>query len=509
MDRYALLIETAALSTLICAVHRLKPRLTLAPLFLLLGLFEVFLFVAGQVPPDTTWSIQAMLVDGTPANLSYMLFMPAMLVTMVLIYVMESTKLARQTIAAVGIIYLAHGLFDFVIAHHAGHPPPGRVDLTHLAVARGELLMRVASAVAIACDFVVLIAVYQALINLTNRFKIPLFVPLFFALMAAMVCDSLVYELVYTANLTLDSMNFPDKIQAGVAFGIPMAAYLQFQLQKYPEVIRRGIVERGAFDIISTSDRVLASEAQLAEQRDQYASLQKIFGRYVSPDVVKSITSDPRRMELGGELRQVTVLFADIAGYSALSEGMGPKEVITVLNRYFREVSDEVLARQGMINEFEGDAVLAVFGAPLDVHGHADKAVECALALHKRVEHLNKKFQAEGLLDRWRTLGVDKLSVRIGIHTGEVVAGNIGSEARTKYAVIGDTVNTTSRVEGLNKKLGTSLLFTAQTYAAMANTTLKQRALAKGTHAVKGRVEHVEVFTIVAESSDRLPVPRA
>ena len=193
----------------------------------------------------------------------------------------------------------------------------------------------------------------------------------------------------------------------------------------------------------------------------------------------------------------MTILFADIRGYSTLAEALAPTEVIGLLNDYFKGVTRVILENKGMINEFEGDAVLAVFGAPLELENHAELAVNSALGMLDAVRDLNAVWEDDGTAARWRGAGVDGLAIRIGIHTGEVVAGNIGSEARTKYAVIGDTVNTASRVEGLNKTLQTSVLLTSTTRAAvLARSTVVPPLVDMGSHVVKGRTEPVRVFTI-------------
>ena len=149
-----------------------------------------------------------------------------------------------------------------------------------------------------------------------------------------------------------------------------------------------------------------------------------------------------------------------------------------------------------MINEFEGDAVLAVFGAPLPMEDHANRAIDAAHGMLAAVDDLNVEWDADGTSETWRAVGIDRLAIRIGLHSGPVVAGNIGSQARIKYAVIGDTVNTASRVEGLNKTLETSVLLTGATRALATTKHVTFEDL--GEHHVKGRTEPVHVFTTKA-----------
>ena len=126
-------------------------------------------------------------------------------------------------------------------------------------------------------------------------------------------------------------------------------------------------------------------------------------------------------------------MFADIRGYSTMSEAMAPTEVIALLNRYYERVTSIILEQKGMINEFEGDAVLAVFGAPNDLSDHAYRAICAGQGMLLAVDALNKEFEEDGTNLKWKSVGIDRLSIRVGIHTGPVVAGNVGSEARTKY----------------------------------------------------------------------------
>jgi len=146
-----------------------------------------------------------------------------------------------------------------------------------------------------------------------------------------------------------------------------------------------------------------------------------------------------------------------------------------------------------MINEIEGDGILAVFGAPLPSEDHADRSLHAAAAMLEAVERLNETWKADGTIEHLRAAGMDKLSIRIGVHTGDVVVGNVGTKDRVKYAVIGDTVNTAARVEGLNKELGTPMLCTSSTAERLQSPV---DLTDHGDHAVKGRQERVRVYSL-------------
>lgn len=484
MSASLLLLEISAFTVLICAVHALKPRLGLAPLYLLIGMLEVFLFVTGKTHPGGL-RIKTAMYFADPADLSYMLFLPLLLTSMVLVYVMEGTKEARRLLLGLLIVYLVHGVLDLVLANHAANPPAGHPSLADSVLVYYSLGSRLASSVAIAADFVVIIVSYQFVRNRLP--SLPLVVPLFCALLLAMVGDAVVYSSLRPyRTLEYEHLLLFEKLQAGLAAGLPMALYLGWQLRRHSGQLSRGILERGAFEIIDLRQRMAQVQAELEHVR-------RTFGRYVSTEVVDALMADPAKLRLGGEEREVTILFADIRGYSTLAESLEPTEIIGLLNRYFTRVTTVILDQRGMINEFEGDAVLAVFGAPLEMEDHAERAVEAAVGMLAAVAQLNVEWEKDGTADRWRSIGIDGLAIRIGIHTGKVVAGNVGSEARTKYAVIGDTVNIASRVEGLNKELRTSLLITSTTHQALVNA---HGVTDMGLHHVKGRAEPVQVYSV-------------
>jgi adenylate cyclase len=210
--------------------------------------------------------------------------------------------------------------------------------------------------------------------------------------------------------------------------------------------------------------------------------LRDALGRYVSPDIAMRVERNPQ--SLAGERRQVSILFSDLRGFTTLSERMAPDQMAARLTEYFDAMTTTIFARRGMVNDFIGDAILAVFGAPLDDPEHARHAIESALAMGEVLTGLNRRWQAEGL---------PSLRMGVGIHTGEVFAGNVGRAGKVKYAVVGDTVNLASRVESLNKELGTTMLMTEAAYRAAA---LDLEVTDRGPVSVKGREEPVRIYEV-------------
>ncbi len=166
--------------------------------------------------------------------------------------------------------------------------------------------------------------------------------------------------------------------------------------------------------------------------------IRSTFGRYLSDEIVTDILERPEGLELGGDLREVTIMMSDIRGFTTLSERLAPNQVVKMLNRYLGTMTDIIMEHQGTIDEFLGDAILAVFGAPLQRDDDADRAVRCALAMQAAMESINAANQREGL---------PEVETGIALNTGSVIAGNIGSERRSKYGFVGHPMNVTSRIE--------------------------------------------------------------
>ncbi len=221
--------------------------------------------------------------------------------------------------------------------------------------------------------------------------------------------------------------------------------------------------------------------------------LRDTFGRYVSPDIARRVLQDRSAALLGGEERDVTVVFSDIEGYSTMSELISPQEVLSMLNTYLGAMNEVIDQHDGCILEFLGDAILTVFNAPNDVEGHAERGVRCALAMRERLSVLNKEWYDLPVAHAWRAAGKEELRARIGIHTGRAVAGNLGSRTRMKYGVIGDVVNVAARIEALNKKVKTTVLISADTMHQLG-PELAARGKDVGAHEVKGRAGAVQVF---------------
>jgi len=219
--------------------------------------------------------------------------------------------------------------------------------------------------------------------------------------------------------------------------------------------------------------------------------VKRTFSRFVSKDVYAQLVADPEAARVGGARRDMSVLFADIRGFTTFTERGEPEEVVAQLNAYFSRMVEVVFAHQGTVDKFVGDMVMALFGAPLADPDHADHAVRAALGMLDALGDQNA---------RWAGEGRPALEIGIGVNSGDMVAGIIGSDTVMSYTVIGDAVNLGSRLESLNKEYGTRLIISEAT-----RVRLKGRYDMKplGDVTVKGRSEPVSIFEVLARRDRR------
>ena len=220
--------------------------------------------------------------------------------------------------------------------------------------------------------------------------------------------------------------------------------------------------------------------------------IQGAFSHYVPEKVVKQILENPDSLQLGGEERVVTVMFTDVAGFTSISEKLTPAELVHLLNEYLTEMTEIVLAHDGIIDKYEGDAIMAEFGVPVHYDNHAYMACSAALQMQKKLRYLRQKWEKENK---------PTLRARIGINTGEVIVGNMGSRTVFDYTVMGDHVNLGSRLEGANKFYGTYIMISEYTYEIVKEDFYAREL---DLIRVKGKEQPIKVFELIASKRDRL-----
>lgn len=222
------------------------------------------------------------------------------------------------------------------------------------------------------------------------------------------------------------------------------------------------------------------------------------FGKYLSPDVVAEISEDPSALTLGGEKRPLSLLFSDLSGFTSISEEMDAQDLIALLNEYLNDMTQIVFDEGGYLDKYIGDAIMAFWNAPKDVPDHADRAMRTAVLMQRCMNDLN---------ERWRATNPDHepLKVRIGVHTGEVVVGNVGGEDRFDYSAIGDAVNLAARLEPANKTYDTLNMVSEVT---LHEGTGSYRVRELDFVAVKGKAEPIKVFELLEFADAELPAAK-
>jgi adenylate cyclase len=233
-----------------------------------------------------------------------------------------------------------------------------------------------------------------------------------------------------------------------------------------------------------------AAVVSYATEGRQKRQIKKMFSHYMSEHLIHDLLKHPEKLRLGGEKRLLTVFFSDLAGFTSLSEKLTPEDVVTLLNRYLTAMTDIILAGAGLIDKYEGDAIMALWGAPLPQEDHAARACLAALQNQRRLAELRREFQASGL---------PPVYSRIGVNTGEMIIGNMGSTQRFDFTVIGDSVNLASRLEGANKTYGTGIIISEDTYRyAAAQIEARELDLLR----VKGKEVPVRIYELLAAKGE-------
>lgn len=230
----------------------------------------------------------------------------------------------------------------------------------------------------------------------------------------------------------------------------------------------------------------------IAEQQEK-RWIRNAFGHFLSPKVVNELMDNPGKLSLGGERRYLTVFFSDIQGFTTIAEKMEPEELSEFLNQYLSELTGIILSYEGIIDKYEGDAIMAEFGAPLPAENHASQACHAALDAQIRLRDLREEWAGKGLPEIW---------TRIGINSGVVALGNFGSQDVFDYTVMGDAVNIGARLEAANKQYGTSIMISESTRREVQDefTTRFLDLLV-----VKGKTEPVRVYELIGRKGDESP----
>ena len=229
-------------------------------------------------------------------------------------------------------------------------------------------------------------------------------------------------------------------------------------------------------------------------------ALKGAFSRYVNPSIAEQIAENPESVALGGEKKNITVLFTDIAHFTTISEQLSPESLVAFLNEYLEAMTDVIMAEGGTVDKYEGDAIMAFFGAPVEQPDHALRASRAALGMRKKLLELHAKWQQDPSLP-----GGEKkplIDFRCGLSSGDAIVGNIGSSQRLEYTAMGDIVNLGSRLEGANKKYSTNIMMSEETYQKVAQAVVAREL---DTIRVVGKNKPIKVFELLNFQEELVP----
>lgn len=212
--------------------------------------------------------------------------------------------------------------------------------------------------------------------------------------------------------------------------------------------------------------------------------IKRALSLYLSGSVMQEILSNPAKLKLGGTRKTISVLFSDVAGFTTISEKLEAETLAQLLNQYLTKMTQIVFASEGVLDKYIGDAVMAFWGAPLDQKDHALRACSAALKMRQAMTEIQKD---------WFAVGVNEFDMRIGINSGDMIVGNMGSDLRFDYTLIGDNVNLGSRLEGINKEYGTHIVVSGATHELVKNDVIARKI---DTVAVKGKASGVPIFEL-------------
>jgi adenylate cyclase len=299
-----------------------------------------------------------------------------------------------------------------------------------------------------------------------------------------------IWALVLTAFMAAAVLFSPSLLVTLAAFFALLLAHLALAALAFWSGLWADPVQPGIALALSFG---LATAYSYATEGRQKRYIRGMFGQYMSEKVISHLLAHPEKLKLGGERRQVTLFFSDLAGFTTISERLDAETVVTLLNDYLSAMTEIILEEAGTVDKFEGDAIMALWGAPLDEEDQAQLACRAALRQRAALEGLNQRFAG---------MKLPPLKMRIGLNTGEAIVGNLGSAKRFDYTVIGDTVNLASRLEGLNKFYKTAIMASEAT-AMGCQDAVAFREL--DLVAVKGKEKPVRVFEVVALKEDLSP----
>jgi class 3 adenylate cyclase len=497
VDLVWLHIEAFALSLIFVLLLAGRRRFGLAPAYVGLGLLITMVWLGGKVSVP--------VIGGLSSRYGSVLFLPLILTPIVGIYVLEGTSEARRLI--VGLVLGSFFLMflrtlwdakvDFVMMAEEACAAAGQMNDCAATLEKDlraswefRILPTFASTMGMLVSGVAIVVVYQALMNAFPRMSF--IVAFVVALYTGLASDAVLYGGLLGLPFEEFSGQFLGKMTTGVVVAVPLSIYLAIQFRRWPEHVRHGVLERSAFDIVRLNQELRAVSGSLDRRVAEYAHMRNALARFITADSVDRIIAEAETFHASGEHAEVTLMKTDIRGFSSLVENMAPEQAALFLKSYLDRMRKVMAKHGGVVAEEDGDNVLTVFQAHGKGGEHAQRAMQCVAAMQRALDEHNEVLKDEGVSGLYESGRVNEVAIRVGLHSGPVVAGDVGIPPDHTLVVIGDAVSTVRHVEAMAKRLKVRVLMTESTaqYLGADNPSLKPC----GSHAFKGHEEAIQLF---------------
>jgi class 3 adenylate cyclase len=302
--------------------------------------------------------------------------------------------------------------------------------------------------------------------------------------------DNIIKNLIKTSPISVKTISpiFKEKVSGAIV--IEEFFNEDFELDEESKLLITTTASLAAiaFDKASvfemTADELQSEKQFSKKQIEEKKALRNSFQKYTSPAIVEQLIKNPDMLKLGGKKAELSVLFSDIVGFTTYSEKYPAEKVVSILNEYLTAMTDVIMDNYGTLDKFVGDEIMAVWGAPVPQNNHVELSVRCGFGMLKKLDELQEK---------WKKEGVEPFNIGIGINTGEMIVGNMGSPKRMDYTVIGDAVNTGARIEALTRQFKTSFIVSESTYIHVKDIV---EAELLGKVSVKGKANQIKVYKL-------------
>ena len=490
-------MEAFVLSSVFSILLAGRRRFGMAPTYVALGLMLVMVWLGGMVDVPVT--------GGLASRYGSVVFLPLLLAPIVAIYVLEGTSEARRFLVGlvlgsfllIGLRALLDSRVDFFQLAEGACAAAGQGEDCRVALARDlrdtwefRGLASFASSMGVLVGGVAIVVVYQAIMNAFPRLY---FLPAFLvALYTGLASDAVLYGGLLGLPFDDFAGQFTGKMTVGVVVALPLSGYVALQVRRWPEHVRHGVLERSAFDIVRLTQELRLVSGNLDRRVAEYAHMRDSLARFVTNGAVDRIVAEAEVFHSAGEAKELTLVKVDVRGFSTLTANMAPEQAEAFLTSYQQVMSKTVSKAGGVVAEEDGDSLLIVFEDHGRAGEHATRALACVDAMLATVEQHNERLDKEGISRLYRESGVRSVRLRVGVHSGGAVVGDVGEPPEHQFVVVGEPVGVVRRVEEEAKRLKAEVLVSRTTVEHLGERA--SRVVTRGEHQLRGTHAPLELF---------------